>query len=100
MRCASSLKRATEERKWLAARNVALITLLYGAGLRISEALSLTRGMAALGQTLTIIGKGRKERMVPVIAAVRDGIDAYMRCCPFDPGKSGPLFCVAQEARR
>jgi integrase/recombinase XerC len=88
----------TEERKWLAARNVALITLLYGAGLRISEALSLTQGMAALGQTLTIIGKGRKERMVPVIAAVRDGIAAYVRCCPFDPGKNGPLFLSRKGA--
>jgi integrase/recombinase XerC len=88
----------TEERKWLAARNVALITLLYGAGLRISEALSLTQGMAALGQTLTIIGKGRKERIVPVIAAVRDAIDAYIRCCPFDPGKNGPLFLSRKAA--
>jgi integrase/recombinase XerC len=89
---------ATEEREWLAARNVALITLLYGAGLRISEGLSLKRGMAVLGQTLTIIGKGRKERMVPVIAAVRDSIAAYVRCCPFDPGKDGPLFLSRKGA--
>jgi integrase/recombinase XerC len=89
---------ATEQREWLAARNVALITLLYGAGLRISEGLSLKRGMAVLGQTLTIIGKGRKERMVPVIAAVRDSIAAYVRCCPFDPGKDGPLFLSRKGA--
>jgi integrase/recombinase XerC len=89
---------ATEECEWLAARNVALITLLYGAGLRISEGLSLKRGMAVLGQTLTIIGKGRKERMVPVIAAVRDSIAAYVRCCPFDPGKDGPLFLSRKGA--
>ena len=88
----------SEKTKWLAARNVALITLLYGAGLRISEALSLKRGMAALGQTLTIIGKGRKERMVPVIAAVREAIAAYMDCCPFDPGKNGPLFLSRKGA--
>lgn len=89
---------ATEEREWLAARNVALITLLYGAGLRISEGLSLKHSMAVLGQTLTIIGKGRKERMVPVIAAVRDSIAAYVRCCPFDPGKDGPLFLSRKGA--
>jgi integrase/recombinase XerC len=88
----------SEKTKWLAARNVALITLLYGAGLRISEALSLKRGMAALGQTLTIIGKGRKERMVPVIAAVREAIAAYIDCCPFDPGKNGPLFLSRKGA--
>ncbi len=56
---------------WLDARNVALITLLYGTGLRISEALSLKRGDAPLGESLTVIGKGRKERSVPVLAVVR-----------------------------
>jgi integrase/recombinase XerC len=97
----------SEERKWIAARNVALFTLLYGTGLRISEALSLTRGMAALGQTLTIIGKGRKERMVPVIAAVREAVADYVRCCPVDAGKNDALFLsrkgaamTAREAQR
>ena len=77
---------------WIAARNAALITLLYGTGLRISEALSLKRGDAPLGQTLTIVGKGRKERSVPVLAAVREAIDAYVKLCPFGYAKSAPLF--------
>ena len=54
-----------EDVPWIAARNAALITLLYGTGLRISEALSLKRGDAPLGETLTVIGKGRKERAFP-----------------------------------
>jgi integrase/recombinase XerC len=77
---------------WIAARNAALITLLYGTGLRISEALSLKRGDAPLGETLTVIGKGRKERSVPVLAAVREAVDAYVKLCPFAPAKSAPLF--------
>jgi integrase/recombinase XerC len=77
---------------WIAARNAALITLLYGTGLRISEALSLKRGDAPLGETLTIVGKGRKERAVPVLAAVRDAVDAYVKLRPFAPERGAPLF--------
>jgi integrase/recombinase XerC len=81
-----------EEEPWIAARNAALLTLLYGTGLRISEALSLKRGDAPLGDTLTIIGKGSKERAVPVLAAVREAVEQYARTCPFDVGRAGPLF--------
>ena len=81
-----------ENLPWLAARNAALVTLLYGTGLRISEALGLRRGDVPLSETLTIIGKGRKERSVPVLAAVREAVDGYAKLCPFDPGKTGPLF--------
>ena len=77
---------------WIAARNAALVTLLYGTGLRISEALSLKRGDAPLGETLTVVGKGRKERSVPVLGAVRDAVDAYVKLCPFAPAKAEPLF--------
>src|SRR6201990_1802273 len=63
--------------EWLGARDAALLTLLYGAGLRISEALSLKRGDVPLAETLTILGKGRKERVVPVLPLLRDGIGAY-----------------------
>ena len=77
---------------WLAARNVALITLLYGTGLRISEALSLKSGDVPLPGSLTILGKGKKERSVPVLAAVRDAVDAYAKLCPFDTGRKGALF--------
>ena len=66
---------------------MALLTLLYGTGLRISEALSLKRRDAPLGETLTIVGKGRKERGVPVLAAVREAVDDYVKVCPFAPAK-------------
>ncbi len=81
-----------DEKPWMAARNAALITLLYGTGLRISEALSLKRGDVPLGESLTVLGKGRKERAVPVLPAVREAVDAYAKLCPFDPGKNGALF--------
>ena len=73
-----------EDEPWIAVRNAALLTLLYGTGLRISEALSLKRGDTPLGETLTIIGKGSKERAVPVLAAVREALEQYARACPFD----------------
>ncbi len=90
---ARAIAEAGEENKpWLAARNAALITLLYGTGLRISEALGLKRGDVPLSESLTVIGKGRKERSVPVLPAVREAADAYMKLCPFDSGKQGALF--------
>jgi integrase/recombinase XerC len=78
--------------EWLAARDAALLTLLYGAGLRISEALSLRRGDVPLPQSLTILGKGSKERVVPLLAAVRGSLDAYDKLIPFTGAKDSPLF--------
>jgi integrase/recombinase XerC len=78
--------------EWLGARDVALLTLLYGAGLRISEALSLKRGDAPLGGTLAIVGKGRKERIVPLLPVIRDAIDKYVAICPFQFAPDAPLF--------
>jgi integrase/recombinase XerC len=77
---------------WEAARDEAVLTLLYGCGLRISEALSLKRSDAPLRESLRIVGKGSKERVVPVLPAVRQAIDAYVARLPFtlDPGE--PLF--------
>jgi integrase/recombinase XerC len=80
------------EEPWIAARDAALVTLLYGTGLRISEALSLKRGDVPLSDRLTIVGKGRKERAVPVLPAVAEAAAHYTAVCPFDPGKAGPLF--------
>ncbi|HEY0300390.1 MAG TPA: tyrosine recombinase XerC [Rhizomicrobium sp.] len=77
---------------WIAARDAALLTLLYGAGLRISEALSLRRGDVPLSASLTILGKGGKERVVPLLDAVRDAIAAYERKIPFAGAKDTPLF--------
>ena len=78
--------------EWMAARDVALLTLLYGAGLRISEALSLRRGDVPLPSSLTILGKGSKERVVPLLPAVRDAIDSYERLLPFTGAKDSALF--------
>ncbi len=77
---------------WLAARDAALLTLLYGAGLRISEALSLKRGDVPLAAAITILGKGKKERVVPVLDAVREAIAAYAEKIPFAGAKDTPLF--------
>ncbi len=77
---------------WVAARDVAVVTLLYGCGLRISEALSLTGSDAPLPQTLRIIGKGGKERIVPVIPAAREAVDRYLRLCPHPQSSEAPLF--------
>lgn len=77
---------------WVAARDVAVVTLLYGCGLRISEALSLTGADAPLGEMLRIIGKGGKERLVPVIAPARTAVTAYTNACPYDLPPEGPLF--------
>jgi integrase/recombinase XerC len=77
---------------WLAARDAALLTLLYGAGLRISEALSLRRGDVPLPKSLTILGKGSKERVVPLLPAVRESLDAYEKLIPFTGARDSPLF--------
>jgi len=68
---------------WVAARDVAVVTLLYGCGLRISEALSLTAADQPLAEVLRIRGKGGKERLVPVIAPARRAVADYVRLCPF-----------------
>ncbi|MGD0193116.1 MAG: tyrosine recombinase XerC [Rhizomicrobium sp.] len=78
--------------KWIAARDIALLSLLYGAGVRISEALSLRHADAPFGEWLTILGKRKKERLIPVLPAVRDAIDTYVGQIPFTPGADGPLF--------
>jgi len=77
---------------WIAARDQAVVTLLYGCGLRISEALALKAGQAPLPETLMIKGKGDKDRVVPVIAAARDAVEAYRKLCPFDLTADAPLF--------
>ncbi|WP_226688960.1 tyrosine recombinase XerC [Ruegeria arenilitoris] len=77
---------------WVSARDVAVVTLLYGCGLRISEALSLTGSDAPLPETLRIIGKGDKERIVPVLPAARAAVDHYLRLCPHPHAKDKALF--------
>lgn len=77
---------------WQRARDVAVATLLYGCGLRISEALSLTGRAAAPVEVLRIIGKGGKERLVPVIPAAAEAVAQYVRLCPYPPEPDAPLF--------
>ncbi|GAA3868621.1 tyrosine recombinase XerC [Celeribacter arenosi] len=77
---------------WVAARDAAVVTLLYGCGLRISEALSLTGADQPIGEVLRIRGKGGKERIVPVLPAARRAVADYVRHCPFDLSDDTPLF--------
>ena len=77
---------------WVAARDTAVVTLLYGCGLRISEALGLKGRDVPLPNTLRIKGKGGKERMVPVLPAARIAVDAYLRDCPYDLESDAPIF--------
>ncbi len=84
---------------WVAARDQAVVTLLYGCGLRISEALGLTGRDLPIGDALRILGKGNKERMVPVIPAARDAVDAYLRICPYDMIADSPVFLGVRGGR-
>lgn len=77
---------------WEQARDAALFTLLYGAGLRISEALSLRWKDAPLKETLRIKGKGGKTRAAPIIPAAREAVDAYVSACPYGGQADDPLF--------
>ncbi len=77
---------------WVAARDVAVVTLLYGCGLRISEALGLTGADTPLPQVLRIIGKGGKERIVPVLPVARDAVNSYLRLCPHPQAPEMPIF--------
>lgn len=80
-----------EDRPWVAARDMAVLSLCYGAGLRISEALGLSRTDVE-GPTLRVTGKGGKTRLVPIIEPVRQAIEAYLKLCPFTLTPSQPMF--------
>ncbi|HEX4552461.1 MAG TPA: tyrosine recombinase XerC [Xanthobacteraceae bacterium] len=93
-RIADTELRAGEEREpWVLARDAAVLALLYGSGLRISEALGLKpRDVAGARDSLTVTGKGNKARMVPVLPQVARLIADYMALCPYDLAPAGPLF--------
>ncbi len=87
--------RAAEDREtWVLVRDAAVIALLYGCGLRISEALSILRKDAPVGDrdTVTVNGKGGKTRMVPVIPAVQEAVADYVKMCPYVLAPNEPLF--------
>jgi len=77
---------------WIDARNTAVLTLCYGAGLRISEALGLTGGDLPLGQSLILTGKGGKTRMVPILPAIQKSVEKYVKLCPFSVPRDQPIF--------
>ncbi len=81
-----------DPRAWVQARDLAVILLLYGCGLRISEALLLDRQDAPLGEALHIRGKGGKDRLVPTLPVVREAVDEYVDLCPHLLSAEGPLF--------
>lgn len=80
------------DKDWIGARDTAVVTVLYGCGLRISEALGLTGADVPLPDVLRIIGKGGKERVVPVISPAREAVARYLRLCPYPVQQDGPLF--------
>lgn len=80
-----------EDRPWIAARDRAVLSLCYGCGLRIAEALAVTATDLS-GDTLRVTGKGGKVRIVPLIASVRASIDTYQAICPFHPRPGDPIF--------
>ncbi len=87
---------------WTRARDLAVIMLLYGAGLRISEALGLNRGQAPLGpqdDILRITGKGNKTRLVPVLPVIRQAMGDYLERCPHELAADGPLFVGKRGGR-
>ena len=84
--------------QWVLARDAAVLALCYGAGLRISEALSITRADAPIGvvETVTVVGKGQKTRVAPVIAPVRQAVEDYLALCPYALKPDDPLFVGAK----
>jgi len=85
---------------WVAARDVAVLTLLYGGGLRISEALGLNRrDVPSSCNSLVVAGKGGKQRMVPLLPIVVDAIAEYVAACPYRLAPEGPLFVGVRGGR-
>jgi integrase/recombinase XerC len=81
---------------WVGARDFALLLLLYGAGLRIGEALALTGAVLPLGETLRVAGKRNKTRIVPILPAVASAVSRYVAACPYPIARDAPLFLGAR----
>ncbi len=95
------LRRAAEvaPQPWIGARDVAVLTLLYGCGLRIDEALGLDQRDVPDGDVMVITGKGGKQRVVPVLPVVADAMRVYRKACPFPDEADRPLFYGARGGR-
>jgi integrase/recombinase XerC len=87
-----ALAKNVSEENWVGLRDEALFTLLYGAGLRIGEALALTHADLAHKDRLTVTGKGNRQRNVPVLPIVRDSLERYLNICPYPAEPKGALF--------
>jgi len=87
------------EEPWIAKRDAALLTLLYGCGLRIGEALALNRGRAPRGDSMVVTGKGNKQRVVPVLPVVAEAVADYLAACPYHLEADDPLFVGARGGR-
>jgi len=96
IKAAETVKTSVPKKTWELARDAALFTLLYGVGLRISEALALRRRDAPLEDTLRIKGKGAKTRMVPVVPAARAAVERYIELCPYGVDADDPMFFSAR----
>jgi integrase/recombinase XerC len=81
---------------WIGARDLAILLLLYGAGLRVAEAMGLMARILPLGQAMRVTGKRGKTRIVPLVPAVREAIDAYVALCPYPLAGDKPLFVGAK----
>jgi len=77
---------------WLAARDEAVLMLLYGSGLRVAEALGLTGAALPMGETLVVTGKRNKTRIVPLLAPVKEAIESYLSLCPYAASRDETLF--------
>lgn len=95
------IQRAVEvaPKSWIGARDVTILTMLYGCGLRIDEALRLNQEDAPTSDIMTVTGKGGKERLVPVLAAVINAVASYRDICPYSNEVGNPLFYGARGAR-
>jgi integrase/recombinase XerC len=87
-----ALSKNVPNEDWVGRRDEALFTLLYGAGLRISEALGLTRSDLDQAGRITVTGKGNKQRNVPLLPMVRESLERYIASCPYAAKKDDPLF--------
>jgi integrase/recombinase XerC len=87
---------AAASEPWIGARDLAILLLLYGAGLRVAEALSLSAEVLPIGSTFRVTGKRSKTRIVPVVPAVREAIEDYARQCPYPLRGAVPLFVGAR----
>ena len=81
---------------WIGARDLAILLLLYGAGLRVGEAMGLTARVLPLGQAMRVTGKRDKTRIVPLVPAVREAVTAYVALCPYPLAGDAPLFVGAK----